>query len=304
MEWFMSEVFQNNLLLFGALTQREIRDYIIVNCIKEESERLEGILKEWRTSSSYFYELIKREKFVDSVKLQDVDSRFSDKLDQITNNPLFKKTFSNLPFDFKMVEIDKLVACQRDVNLDYVQKLKEKFPKELSDSDLLEICLSVERGKDEIKEGWTAQNVYTFTSANPDFRFLGGFPKLVTKEDINASFSGGLPIASITLLVGYGGVPINVVAVGNRMILNNGFHRVFALREMGLKFIPAVVQYVSNPDLEFPIMPLPKDYLVKHERPCIIKDFFDNELIRKFKVRRNLKIVKISWGAMQDLAPI
>lgn len=301
----MPEILQNKLLLFGALTQGEISNYIRLNCIKEEIENIEETLKEWRIASKNFHELIKTEgDIVDSIKIEEINSKFSNKLQEISNDKLFKKTFSALPIDFKMVEIDKLIATQRNVNLDYVQKLKEGFPKELSDADLIEICLSVEREKDEIKEGFTASNEYTFSCANPDFRFLGGFPKPVTEEDIKASFTGGLPIASITLLVGYGGVPINIIAVGNRMILNNGFHRVFALKERGIDFIPVVVQHVSNPDLEFPTMLLPKDYLIKHERPCIIKDFFDNKLIRKFKVKQNLKNVKISWGAIQDSTPI
>ena len=61
--------------------------------------------------------------------------------------------------------------------------------------------------------------------------------------------------------VGYGGAPINVFMCGNRVVLINGFHRVFALRSIGVTEIPVVIQQVTNPQLEFPpqVAGLPRD---------------------------------------------
>ena len=49
----------------------------------------------------------------------------------------------------------------------------------------------------------------------------------------------------------------------------------FTLGEIGIKYAPVVVQKITSPDLEFPavVAGLPKDYLIKHSRPVIMKDF-------------------------------
>jgi hypothetical protein len=88
--------------------------------------------------------------------------------------------------------------------------------------------------------------------------------KELTAEDLDHAVSGGLPAAAIIAFVGYGGAPVNVLKVGSRIVLNNGFHRVYTLRRLGVKEIPVVVQHVSNPQLEFPpqVGGLPKEYLL------------------------------------------
>lgn len=55
----MSDIVQDELLLFGALTRVEIRNYIIGSYIKEETEEIKEILQEWKTASNYFLNLLK-----------------------------------------------------------------------------------------------------------------------------------------------------------------------------------------------------------------------------------------------------
>jgi hypothetical protein len=69
----------------------------------------------------------------------------------------------------------------------------------------------------------------TFSSQSLDLRFLGGFPKQLTENDIQVAHAGGRPVTVITLLVGFGAAPINGWLLGPRFVLANGFHRVFAL---------------------------------------------------------------------------
>ena len=63
---------------------------------------------------------------------------------------------------------------------------------------------------------------------------------------------GGQPVESVALLVGFGTGPINVLQSGKRLVLNNGFHRVVAMRMAGITHIPVVVQHVAKPAIEFP----------------------------------------------------
>ena len=68
---------------------------------------------------------------------------------------------------------------------------------------------------------------------------------------------------------------MNVLQAGNRVVLNNGFHRTYALRSMGVTEIPVVIRQIRNVQLEFPaaVVGLPRDYLLKAPRPVVVKDF-------------------------------
>ena len=145
----------------------------------------------------------------------------------------------------------------------------------------------------------SAPNLLTFSSTNGDFRFIGGFHKeKLTDDDLKYCLGGGLPVSAIILFVGYGSRSINVLHANNRLILNNGFHRVYALKRKGVTKIPAVVQKIGNPDLEFPqaILGLTKDYLLQHPRPVLVKDFFINDLTTVLKKKSTIMSVRVQWG--------
>src|SRR5438093_6269421 len=116
----------------------------------------------------------------------------------------------------------------------------------MSMTDLIEACLSPKRTMDPIQHLEIAPNTHVFSSPNSDIRFLGAFVKDLTSNDLEWAVMGGLPAAAIIAFVGYGGAPVNVLRVGNRVVLNNGFHRVVALRSLGVEMIPAAVQHIRN----------------------------------------------------------
>lgn len=124
-------------------------------------------------------------------------------------------------------------------------------------------------------------------------------------EDLSYAELGGLPAAAIIAFVGYGTAPVNVLSVRGRLILNNGFHRVFALRSLGVTRIPVVVQQIRNPQLEFPpqVAGLPKDYLLTHPRPVLIRDFFDTDFATTLKVRDRIKTVTVNVVPGQHEVP-
>jgi hypothetical protein len=115
----------------------------------------------------------------------------------------------------------------------------------------------------------------------------------------------GQPVHAVILLVGYGTETVNVYRVGKRLILNNGFHRLNALRALGISYAPAVVQHVTHPDIELPptIQDLPRDYLIKTPRPGLMKDFFDPRLTCEIRQRNFLKVVQIGWGINENKVP-
>jgi len=265
------------------------------------------IIAEWQIASNYYQNMIVKENGIaETINSTDIDTRCTSKIKAIVSDVLFQQTFSNCQIELKQVEIEKLVAPQRLVNLDYVEKLIEKLPETPKSEDLIDFCLNPQQMPPAPKIQQVAQNMVSCSSISPQFRFLGGFPKQLIKEDILASHAGGLPVAAFILLIGYGSPVCNVLSVNDRMILNNGFHRMYALGKIGIKHAPVVIQKITAPDLEFPpnVAGLPKEYLLNHKRPVIMRDFFDSKLVKIIHKKPTITGLQLSWNFNQAPVPI
>jgi hypothetical protein len=142
-------------------------------------------------------------------------------------------------------------------------------------------------------------------SPNTDLRFLGSFLKPLALEDLRHAVQGGNPAAAIISFVGYGAASVNAFRVGTRVILNNGFHRVFALQSVGVTEIPLVLQTVQNPALEFPpnIAGVPREYLLGSPRPVLFKDFLEERFAITLAAKERLKIVTVGTNVAQHDVP-
>jgi hypothetical protein len=292
----------NQLYLYAFATQGELLNHVRTQTLDEEFERFPEILFQWQMLQLRVQQLCQREHtLADQSTFEDPPTEFTTKLKNISGDPLFAKTFSALPTSFSIVEIDKLVAAQRSVNLDYVGRLIARFRDKKSLSDLIDHCVSPVREMPPIQHLEIANNAHVFSSPNLDVRFLGAFLKRLTSEDFQFAQMGGLPAAAIIAFVGYGGAPINVLRWGNRLVLNNGFHRVYALRSLGVTKIPVVVQHVNNLQLEFPqvVSGFPREYLLRVPRPVLMKDFFEDGFCITLKAKDRIKTVTLQTSCSQ-----
>jgi hypothetical protein len=295
---------QRYLLAFA--TQAEVLQHVRTQCVEEETQRLPEIMRSWESLQPRVADLVRREgDTADAITIKPIPAEHESLLRSFASDPLFQKTFANLPISFALVEADKLVAPQRTVNIDYVDRLLASYPKAPTMRDLLDFCVSPKRKMDPIQHLEVAPNTHVFSSPNSDIRFLGAFVKHLTPDDLTYAVAGGLPAAAIISFVGYGGAPVNVLQAGRRIVLNNGFHRAYALRSIGVTEIPVVVQHVRNVQLEFPaaVAGLPREYLLNVARPVLIKDFFETEFATTLKVRERVKMVTVGIGLSQHEVP-
>ena len=148
------------------------------------------------------------------------------------------------------MEIDRVVAYQRSVHLGYIERLTEQLGSIPSDEEVLGLCVAPKREMAPIQHLAMSNAAHTFSSPNSDLRFLGAYLKRdLTIDDIGFAEGGGLPAAAVIAFIGYGTPMVNAFAVNGRVILNNGFHRVVALRRLGVERVPLLLQTVQNPDL-------------------------------------------------------
>lgn len=294
------------LYLYAFATQAEVIRHIRTEAAREEVEQLPEIMEAWQRLQVRVTARLEEERRVaDTIRWERLPTEHDSWLETLASDMLFRKTFQQLPVSFALVEADKLVAPQRTVNMTYVEKLLASLPTAPRFPELLDICLGPKRSLDPIQYLEARSNAHVFSSPHSDIRFLGSYVKNITPEDFQYAESGGVPTAAVIAFVGYGYAPINVFHVGNRMILNNGFHRVYALRSRGVSRVPTVVQHVHNVELEFPhtVAGLPREYLLNVRRPVLIKDFFEPGFTIPLKVQRRLKVVNVSVSARSHEIP-
>ncbi len=290
------EMYQRRLLLFGWLPQATVAEFVERQCVESELARTAHILQQWAKAHEAFN--AKQPRVFESISITPIEAAFEERVSAIVADPRFRHTFTQLPTEFRMVEIDKLIACQTTVILDYVDRLVAELPKKPTLGDLIEICLSLEKTVPTVTEMRLGENAIIYSSENTDLRFLGAIPKPLVEVDLQASSTGGIPIRGLLLLFGYGGSPINVIEVGKRVFLNNGFHRAVALRRLGVTHMPVVVQKVRNPALEFPdvYQGAPKQYLLTFDVLPVMADYFNPEMTIELKAKARRRGVKVVWG--------
>ncbi|HXY11267.1 MAG TPA: hypothetical protein VEI52_25765 [Terriglobales bacterium] len=292
----MAQSFRQRLL-YAWLPRPSVIAFVENQCVEEEIRRKDEILRRWEAARQEF--TAKAPRSFETVSFKAIEDNYSAKLDAIRNDRRFAHTFQQFPTTFEIVEIDKLIACQATVTMDYAAKLRDGFPERLDLDALIDICLSLDKTVPEVSDIRINEQTIIYSSENTDFRFLGAIDKPLAEINLDTSSTGGIPTRGLVMLFGYGGSPINVLRVGARIFLHNGFHRVYALRSAGVTEIPVVVQTVHNPALEFPAQyqNIPKDYLLTADHLPMMEDYLNENFVidlRSKARRRGIKVVVIA----------
>ncbi|MCL4552021.1 MAG: hypothetical protein M1305_00475 [Candidatus Marsarchaeota archaeon] len=301
---FMHAFNQHYLLAFAP--HGEVYHHLRTQTIADEASQMTAWMRHWEALQPRVADIVQREAgLADTIVVEPIPDDYQPRLSAIESDPLFQKTFANTPISFALVDADNMVAAQRTVNLDYVARLVQSLPATPTVDDLLNFCISPAREQSPTQHLEIAPSTHVFSSPNSDLRFLGAFAKELTPNDASYAQLGGVPAAAIIAFVGYGGAPINAFRVGSRVILNNGFHRVYALRSLGITRIPLVLQHVRNPQLEFPpnVAGLPREYLLGAPRPVLLKDFFEPDFAITVRAQERLKMVMIAVNTSQHDIP-
>lgn len=286
-------------LIYGTLTQGELNNYLELVSADPE-KRKEQIKQSWAAAAAAFQELVATEAGLpESVGTRPLPPELDEYLQQIRADARFTKTFANYPISFEEVEIDKLVAGQRTVHLDWVSRLTAKGKPD----HIAEFCFDPGKDTTPVTIARTGNTTFTASSHNPGLRFLGAFEQPYQPNGIQ---TGGQPVRAVVLLLGYGISTVNVYRVKERLILGNGFHRLYALKALGVTHAPAVVQNVNHPQLEMPpvIAEVPREHLVSTPRPSLMKDFFDQRLVCEITQKCFIKTVQVGWGVNDAFVPV
>src|SRR5437867_5872131 len=197
--------------------------------------------------------------------------------DRALADPMYQMAYRFVPTRVALVDLDRLVVFQKFINLGFVAALKGSLPNPPTDGDLARLAFGLDRPAPQVQFMQQAPTDYSAISPSNDLRFLEA--KVVAPAQVAGLSSSGRPFACIVLTIGFGSNYLNALEVEGRLVLNNGSHRAYALRDMGLTHAPCIVQQVTRRD-ELDLvaggdLQANSDRYLKAPRPPLLKDYLD-----------------------------
>src|SRR5207244_8942211 len=143
-------------------------------------------------------------------------------------------------------------------------------------------------------------------SPSNELRFLGTM-ELLSAQIANYPPPGDL-VGVVGIGVGFGSNFLNAVYAENRLILNNGSHRAYALRKLGITHVPCIVQHVSSRD-ELDMVASSEvcsnpDLYLQRPRPMMLRDYFHPKLHKVMPVHRRLRQVNVPFEVEEQDVPM
>ncbi|EQD26639.1 hypothetical protein B1B_19511, partial [mine drainage metagenome] len=145
------------------------------------------VANEWRTANNHIRELEAREAgLADNAPIEPLPASIEPLAQQVLADPIFQRAFALLPTKLGMVELDKLVVFQKDINLEAVRGVQSTLPSKLTEEDVFRLCLPAEHPHPPTCGMRIAPNAFAFVSPSTDFRSL----------DVNLFEGNPIPAAS------------------------------------------------------------------------------------------------------------
>jgi hypothetical protein len=169
----------------------------------------------------------------------EIDAAHAAHLTAVAANPRLQGGLDGQPFEFKLVEIDPLLAYQRDISVERTAHLCAQLGNPPTVDSMLPVMLptAVENTPTQGQE--TPNSVLVVSpSANVKIHAHG-----------RIGFDPNVGMLLFGIAVGPSGPWVHVVRFEGRTYLRNGFHRVYGAKRAGATHVPCIV--VDAPNWEF-----------------------------------------------------
>jgi hypothetical protein len=255
----------------------------------------------WRAANDH-YQLLERCEagLANAGAHRELDAALQPLADEVRAHPNFRQSFNTLPTEFAMVDLDHLIVDQQHVTQTFVERIAERVRHEADPASLFRLCMPLSAPDTLVTMQKVGSRRYVFKSRSLDFRFHDA---VLLPPQAHDSFG---PVAGIVgLVVGYGCNLLNVVRVGNRVLLANGYHRAVGLRAAGVRFAPAVMQTATRVDeLQISVKSRIADaaeFYFESARPPLLRDFFDARLTTLLPIRPRMRQIEVSFEVKDHL---
>jgi hypothetical protein len=263
-----------------------------------------ALTSEWRAANDYYQELERSEAGIANQGVhRDLDPGLAELAAEVAATPRYRRSFDTLPTTFGMVDLDRLIVYQRHVTRNFVDALMARIGPAPDPATLFRFCLPLGVPEVPVQIQRVGSRRYVFRCRSTDFRFHE--PALLRPEQANGYESFGAVAGIVGLVVGFGSNFLNAVRVGQRMLLNNGYHRACALRALGITHAPCIIQTASRVDeLQVSVKSRVADdpeFYFESARPPLLRDFFNPRIRKLLPTRPRSRQIEVTFEIKDHL---
>jgi len=290
--------------LLGLPLLERYLEFVENNAIDGANADRAALVNEWRAANDYYQELERVEAGIaNQVQRSELDPAMVAMAEQLKSTSAYFQTFNSLPTTFAMVELDRLVVYQKHVSRTFIDTLKSRLTPAPDAQALFRFCLPTGKQQAPVEIRRVGPRRFVFRCESTDFRFHD--PALLRPDQLTGYETSGPIAGTLGLAVGFGSNFLNVISVGKRLLLNNGYHRVCAMREMGITHAPCIVQSATRVD-ELGIIvkrdvAQQAEFYFESARPPLLKDYFDPGIRKVLPVRKRIRQIELRFEVENDL---
>ncbi|ACL63144.1 hypothetical protein [Methylobacterium nodulans] len=284
--------------LLGQPGLQDFLDYVEDHAVGVAALSRSALVDEWRAANDYYHHLELNEAgAADAIEVRDLDPTCAELADAVRADPRYRRAFDKVPTRFAMVELDRLVVAQSHIDLDHADRLQARAGDRLNAQALFRFCQPLGDFEAPVQIRQAGARRYLFVSASSDLRFHECL--LLKPQDLANHAAFGSVSGAVGLIVGFGSNFLSVVQSESRLLLHNGHHRAYALRAMGVRFAPCIIQTATRGEelgllASSKVMASPSFYF-RAARPPLLKDFFEPRIRKVLQVRRTSQVIELSF---------
>lgn len=292
------------LWLFGLPPLSHLFDFVDDAVIDGASLSRAELSAHWRAANAYYQALEGSQAGIaNGIELRDLDAALLPLAAEVEAHPHFRRSFDTMPTGFAMVELAKLIVDQQHVTRQFVDAIAARVRAHPDAASLLRLCMPLDAPAAPVRARKVGSRRWVFSSASTDLRFHE--PTLLDPGQANGYDSFGAIAGIVGLVVGYSSNFLNVVRVGNRVLLGNGYHRAVAMHAAGITHAPCVVQTASCVD-ELQVCVKSRiaeqaEFYFESARPPLLMDFFDPKICRALPVHKRVRQIELSFEVRDHL---
>lgn len=303
---------EEKIFLLGFMPPGEVGGLVVSEL--GESFNLDRVKKLWIPKSQKVNQLLQTDmQMLDDEKMKDVvkdiDPKYSERLrlveDQIKDNPFWQANKHVI----KMVKIDELIILQNFVNVNRATKLAQKIKKNSTMEELLDYTFDANRKSPEIRSHMISNNAALFSTYDHDVRPGNIEVRKIGRYAENDGNGSKIPALVIPIVEGESFIYCirtwnqvqmqdGTIKKINYLTLQNGIHRAYALRSLGIEYMPClIIDPATFGETNMLMGHWSPERLQQNAspRPPLMKDFFNSELVEKFNVPKTTRCIKVEW---------
>jgi hypothetical protein len=298
---------EEQVFLMGRPPVREFLEFVRAQAVDPSTVDLGALTAEWRAANDRVRQLEESERGIsDGVEVRPIPDDLTEMAANVSSDPVVRKAFETLPWQIGVVDLDSLVVYQKRIGLPYVARVRGVLGDSPTPSAIFRLCLPV--GTDVSAppaQVLSASNGWLFISPSNDLRVLDG--QALPPAAVRGRQLGGYAAGVVSVFVGFSVNLLHLARIEGRLMLLNGSHRAYALREAGVREAPALVLDVTRRE-ELELLGVAElnertDVYLKDPRPPVLKDYFDSQLRKIVIGRRSRTQVTLAFTGGPSLIP-